>query len=290
MSQWNNSFIDNELMVEDVNYIIHNGIRYNIKIEVKKYEDLVNGSFKEMRKLGNHDDDKEIEWSVEGDKLGSKNAKWVRGSHPALHYRGNALKRHKVWFQEHKEGFYTYKYTGWQKKVLNATFCIDKNTFSATSALVNAMKQDINQNHWIATMYEDGKDYIGMHSDKNKTWRKNSGFQVVKWGAARVFCVTINDHDDVDKCTVLLSKKMPAGTSIIVDWDANLRTRHGVPVMEECNEVSGSIVGRDIETCISFAESQRMIKQAEKDRLKRVAKKRKLKEKENQASKKKNKY
>ena len=277
MSKWNKTFIDNEIMVEDVDFIIHNGIRYNIKIQVKKYEDLVNQAFAELRKLENHDDDDEIEWSVEDDKLGSKNAKWVRGSHPALHYRGNALKRHKVWFQEYKDGFYTYKYTGWQKKVLNATFCIDKNTFSATSALVHVMKQDINQNHWIATMYEDGNDYIGMHSDKVKTWKKDSGFQVVKWGASRIFRVTINDDEDVNKCTVLLSKKMPAGTSIIIDKETNLKTRHGVPVMEDCNEVSGSIVGRDIETCISFSDSQKMIEQAERDRLKRIAtKKRKF--------------
>ena len=70
---------------------------------------------------------------------------------------------------------------------------------------------------------------------------------------------------------------MPAGTSIIIDKETNLKTRHGVPVMEDCNEVSGSIVGRDIETCISFSDSQKMIEQAERDRLKRIAtKKRKF--------------
>jgi len=280
-TQWNESLIDGEMLVEDVQYIVHKGIRYNIKIEVKKYEDLVNATFSELRGLSNHDDKKEIEWSVDNNKLTAISAKWVRGSHPALHYRGNALKRHKVWFQEQDEGFYAYKYTGWQKKVLNATFKIDSTNFSATSALVNAMKEDVEQNHWIATMYEDGFDYIGMHSDKTKTWKKCSSFQVIKWGFPRIFKVTINDHEEVDKCTVLFSKILPAGTSLIVDMDTNERTRHGVPVMEGCTKVSGSIVGRDIETFISFEESKKMIEQAERDRLKR-----KLKKEERNANKK----
>jgi hypothetical protein len=37
-TQWNESLIDGEMLVEDVQYIVHKGIRYNIKIEVKKYE------------------------------------------------------------------------------------------------------------------------------------------------------------------------------------------------------------------------------------------------------------
>ena len=63
--------------------------------------------------------------------------------------------------------------------------------------------------------------------------------------------------------------------------DTNERTRHGVPVMEGCTKVSGSIVGRDIETFISFEESKKMIQQAERDRLKR-----KLKKEERNANKK----
>ena len=43
--------------------------------------------------------------------------------------------------------------------------------------------------------------------------------------------------------------------------------------MDECDEISGSIVGRDIETFISFEESKKMVEQAKRDALKRKLKK-----------------
>jgi len=50
------------------------------------------------------------------DKFGN-NPHWIEGSHPALNYRGNAIKRHKIWCQsEYKEGMRKYAYTGWRAK------------------------------------------------------------------------------------------------------------------------------------------------------------------------------
>ena len=71
---------------------------------------------------------------------------------------------------------------------------------------------------------------------------------------------------------MIFRKVLPAGTSITVDMEANEMTRHGVPVMDDKSiGLSGSIVGRDIETLISFEESKKMIEQAKKDQLKRRA-------------------
>ena len=272
--EWNQSFIDGGVLKQDVDKIIYKRKEYYIDIKVGKYKNEVNKAFNELRQLDSYKDDEEIEATINSrGLLSGQEAKWVRGSHPALHYRGNALKRHKVWFQREGKGFYAYKYTGWQKKVLNATFRIKNGRFPKTCNLVRAMKRDCNQNHWIATVYENGEDYIGMHSDKMKTWVKGSKFQVIKWGYPRIFLICLKDHEDVDKCTVLFRKILPAGTSIIVDSETNEITRHGVPVMDDCDKISGSIVGRDIETFISFEESKKMVEQAKRDALKRKLKK-----------------
>eukprot|EP00943_MAST-04B_sp_MAST-4B-sp1_P007771 g7771.t1 len=270
-SVWNKTFVDGEILNENIEKIEFRGKVYNVKIQVGKYKNLVDNSFAELLRLPSYKDSEEIVCSLDKDgKLSGKDAKWVRGQHPALRYRGNALRRHKVWFQQNDEGFFAYKYTGWQKKVLNATFKIDKKVFPYTTKLVNEMKKTCSQNHWIATIYEDGNDYIGMHSDKTRTWKEGSNFQVVKWGCPRIFQVALKDHEDVDKCTILFRKTLLAGTSVTVDMKTNEITRHGVPIMDDNSVgVSGSIVGREIETFISFEESKKMIEQAKKDQLKR---------------------
>ena len=129
-------------------------------------------------------------------------------------------------------------------------------------------------------MYENGDDYIGMHSDKTKTWKRGSNFQVIKWGCPRIFQVALMDHEDVINALLSFEKCYQLRTSITVDMDTNQKTRHGVPVMKDKSiGLSGSIVGRDIETLISFDESKKMIEQAKKDQLKRRA----LKEKKRKA-------
>lgn len=267
---WNQTLVDGEELTHDIDCIKLNGVIYNIEIQLKKYEKEVNKMFGELLRLKNHSNKKNLKLDVNSKgKLSGKRARWVLGSNPALHYRGNELKRHKVWFQENPDGVYLYKYTGWQKVVSNATFRIGKKRFPETKALVKLMKRKCKQNHWIVTRYENGDDYIGMHSDKTKTWRKDSKFQVIKWGHARIFRITLIDHEEVDKCTVLFEKILPAGTSIVVDMKTNEITRHGVPIMKGNVGISGSIVGRDIKTFVTFKEIKKMCEQAKKDKLKR---------------------
>ena len=121
------NLIDGKMLTFDIQRLHYKGKDYNIQIIPGKYKNEVDKCFQELLQLKNHQDNKDIGLGVENGKLSAIDAGWVRGTPPALHYRGNALKRHKVWFQQYGEGFYTYKYTGWQKIVLNATFKIDKN-------------------------------------------------------------------------------------------------------------------------------------------------------------------
>ena len=61
--------------------------------------------------------------------------------------------------------------------------------------------------------------------------------------------------------------------------ETNECTRHGVPVMKDANvKLSGSIVGRYIQTCHTVEECKKMVKQAKRDKLKRkIAKEEKKK-------------
>lgn len=59
-----------------------------------------------------------------GDNITWGECQWVEGDNDALKYRGNTLKRGKMWLQKENpetHGFTKYYYTGWQYKVLPAT-------------------------------------------------------------------------------------------------------------------------------------------------------------------------
>ena len=67
--------------------------------------------------------------------------------------------------------FLKYGYTGWQWKVSAGTYLLS--TVPKLEQLVNKMNEKMNcedHNHWIVTRYKEGKDNIGMHSDKVKDW------------------------------------------------------------------------------------------------------------------------
>jgi alkylated DNA repair dioxygenase AlkB len=68
-------------------------------------------------------------------------------------------------------------------------------------------------NHVIATIYQDGKDNIGYHSDKDKDFEDDSWFCVIKLGDARPFnfCAA----NDASK-TAIYSETLQAGSAIFV--------------------------------------------------------------------------
>ena len=58
-----------------------------------------------------------------GDAIVAGNVQWVEGNNDALKYRGNALKRSKIWLQRgspHEVGYFYYYYTGIQYAVVPA--------------------------------------------------------------------------------------------------------------------------------------------------------------------------
>jgi alkylated DNA repair dioxygenase AlkB len=241
--------------------------------------------WKRMLCYGNHPIDEPIEKN--GD------IRWVTGDHPGLKYRGNAVKRNKIWAQKNYDnGLSRYGYTGWQYQVTSAMVKIE-------DLPINEMVEKINEklelgkvhNNWIVTQYKSGADNIGFHSDKMKDFEENSCFIVIKCGEPRKFefswdepsvqeakeglkrAVKLKEKDIIKMAKLKLkiaiknrmypeifySKTLEAGTAVIVGTNANARVKHGVPPIEKKDHLSGSIVGRSIKTVMSWENIERKI-------------------------------
>jgi hypothetical protein len=204
----------------------------------------------------------------------------ITGSHPALHYRGNALKRHKIWAQsDYASGMLKYGYTGWQHAVSAATR--DVLAYPDLYMLMSWLNSnfgnwlsecglpacDATFNHVIFTRYEDEKDFIGMHADKERDFVDGSYFVVFKLGCARDFAFSASDE-------IFWQQSLEAGTAIIVKTgSANQMCKHGVPVSEVPVGPSGSLVFRCIQTKVTWDLVRRNITRAKQQKKKRVANK-----------------
>ena len=188
-----------------------------------------------------------------GESIDPDVVQWIDGDNDSLKYRGNVLKRAKIWLQRrHKsQGFRRYGYTGWQWSILPATAWLNQ----CPEVLPIADWYDAwaiqrgypLANHYIVTRYADGEHGIGFHSDKIKDIEPNSLITVVKTGHhGRPFELCFPGEEK----TPFFSQVLDPGTAVIMTVDANVATKHGVPVVDEAGP-SGSIVFRTIKTEIS---------------------------------------
>ena len=238
-----------------VGKVLSAGTRLNISITPSKYD--TSDAWKELLSLDTYSDDATLSLNMQ------KKPRWLKGTHPNLNYRGNSINRTKLWLQQQTDKVLIYSYTGFQYSVAQAT--ADLKLLPCTNALANDMKLSCPGNHWIVTKYVDGKDAIGMHSDKTRNWEKDSSFHVVKFGDPRRFVVQMNDEAE----TVVFDMKLPAGTSIVCDMYTNSVTKHGVPTSDESVGVSGSIVSRSIETALSVDAFEKRLVKAASDKVRR---------------------
>jgi len=167
----------------------------------------------------------------QGDAIQRGQVQWIDGEHAALRYRGNVLRRCKIWLQRGATatvGFLRYRYTGWQWRVLPATVDVAgcpevapvADMYDAWCDRVGAL----HANHYILTWYEDGQHSIGWHFDKAESIDPDSLITVVKLGGhGRPFALR------------------------------HLATQHSVPEVQNAGR-SGSIVFRTITE--SFTEAQ----------------------------------
>lgn len=226
--------------------------------------------WKNLQKYKKHNSKEKIKFNKKGN-----DPMWVMGDYPSLHYRGNALKRHKMWLQkDYEKGFKKYGYTGWQHTISYASRDIKYvKEVNKISKQINKLITSKKLNHWILTMYKDGEDYIGYHSDKINDFYPDSYFIVIKLGDPRKFEFRLKSDTKENK--PFFSKILKAGTAIFVrvncnDIDANSITQHSVPPMDKKSVgSSGSIVGRAIKTTIDWNTVHRNIKKSEESKEKR---------------------
>ncbi len=179
---------------------------------------------------------------------------WVCGDHKALRYRGNVLARKKMWFQRYdpmRFAFLKYFYTGWQYKVMPATACVDTVPWLAQSlGRINEWLQNFDQpatDHYIVTMYEKEDCGIGMHYDKPKSINPRSVILVIKTGdCGRPFRITDNRGGE-NQDQELFNAVVAPGDAVLMSMEANLATKHGVPIVTQPTGMSGSIVMRTID-------------------------------------------
>ena len=149
-----------------------------------------------------------------GESIDPDVVQWIDGDNDSLKYRGNVLKRAKIWLQRrHKsQGFRRYGYTGWQWKVLPATADVAKcpevkKVTDAYDTWVDSLGGGIisRANHYIITHYQDQNHSIGMHFDKPRDIEEGSLITVIKTeatrGPSRYLCSTTTPPSFRSRCS-----------------------------------------------------------------------------------------
>lgn len=201
-----------------------------------------------------------------GDAIVPGLVQWVEGSNDALKYRGNELKRTKIWVQRgdpQERGYAYYYYTGVQWEVVPAQ--TDWARCPEVAELVPRYDSWCRRvgaklaNQAIVTAYRNGDFGIGKHSDKARSIAPSdeegaSLITVVKTGpCARPFELFRGEEKEP-----FWSEVVQPGTAIIMTLEANLATKHAVPTVEDPGlGSSGSIVFRSISSIVSPAQLEK---------------------------------
>ena len=202
---------------------------------------------------------------------------WVTGDHEALLYRGHELKRGKIWLQKgnpQETGFLRYLYTGWQWEILRATCAVEACPEAAeVAARYDAWAEQRKMpgaNHYIVTMYRTAQHGIGWHYDKPRSILPRSLITVVKLGAhGRPFQLRWRrDKAAQAKEPPFFDQVLIPGTAVIMTVEANLKTQHAVPEVDEAGP-SGSIVLRNITDIVPREEYARRLGSARANKRKR---------------------
>ena len=202
---------------------------------------------------------------------------WVTGDNRALKFRGNVLKRGKIWLQRGdpvQKGYRRYWYTGWQWNILPATADVARckevepiaNAYDAWALKLGAKPA----NHFIVTKYKDGSHDIGYHTDKAVDIAASDAdgvslITVVKIGAcARPFAVREVAPKGEKERPPFFYEALQPGTAVIMSLEANLLTQHAVPPVPEAGP-SGSIVFRTITRVVTVDEAAKELRKRRRE-------------------------
>ena len=227
---------------------------------------------------------KYIPWRGQNDEIEPFALQGVLGTNVNLRYRGNELKRNKIWAQKGpvSKGVRVYSYTGFAYPVALATSnWEDSESLNAMSERMNAFISKIGgpeMNHLIMTAYNNGSCNIGWHYDKTRSLHPDTWIAVVKLGpSSRRFALRrrAGEGENQDEMPVVFDRIVPKGALILMSMEANLATQHAVPVSEdEDMGLSGSIVWRNVTNVLKVSELEKRAAKTVKGREERQAKKR----------------
>jgi len=136
-------------------------------------------------------------------------------------------------------------------------------------------------NHVVGTKYADGKDGIGYHMDKTRSFHEGSPIVLLSFGVDREFHVKCNQTDKVDRFV------MQKGDMFILGWNTNKMFKHAlVPVSQESEIVREPERVSDIgvRTSLCFRSiKQRETSHSRKRKIEKCNEKRTAKEKKKNA-------
>ena len=288
--------------LEDCRLVLPNGTRTDIwVIPPTRSGELLGMTAEDHASLWKQQRD--YPYCTRGEPIKPSGVQWVSGAHESLEMfrQGNTpLKRIKMFLQDGnplKNGFRSYKYPYRQWQVVPATADVsDCTAVLPIFKAYNMLMQNIGAkaaNHLISTLYADGTDNIGYHSDNTSTIAESDAgglslIGIIKTGEnARRFSIcqkVVSALSDADK------KKMNDGqkkahdkeieklqaaqipffdevaelfTIILMTVDANRKSEHAVIPSPSCGP-SASHALRTILEVITAAELVKVLQAPEK--------------------------
>jgi len=131
--------------------------------------------------------------------------------------------------------------------------------------LLRRLRRFRKYNHIIGTLYKEGADYIGFHSDKIRSWVPESSVAILSFGATREFQL-------MDADGKVTSFSFRSGDLFVLGWKDNQKYKHSIPAVDAC-EPRISLCFRHIQECYTLAQLDKKIKSSEKARCRRDLKK-----------------
>ncbi len=174
-----------------------------------------------------------------------------------MKYRGNSLRRDKVFFVDSLIDVPVYQYPGYQyKSIVNEYKLITENKLIQKIYLKLIEKFKVDLNHVIGTIYRDGKDIIGWHDDKVKSIDSKVPIFILSFGAQRPLSFR---NKETEKFEVDIPMK--PGSLFILGHQTNKDYQHSI---QESHEIIGPRVSIIFRNIINKVKYETILKRANK--------------------------
>lgn len=193
----------------------------------------------------------------------NEHAPWIDREADYMKYRGRPIKRTKFFLTRYKTPIHVYKYTGYQHRSVLEYKCYKQ--YPKVYSLVKELNEGLpgsRYNHVIGTLYENGSDQIGYHSDKTRSWREGSNVSILSLGESREFHLQCIADGKVEVFN------FEAGDLFILGWQDNMTHKHSIPTSDKDVGKRISLCFRSITERYTRAEIEKKIARSERAKTK----------------------